>query len=104
MSGRRNSDDEEEEREQSSRGGGVAIAPPPSLQESKPELSPLSIPPPTKIGNPNISFAGSAVAAKIMAKYGFKEGQGLGKKEQGMSLALQVCCFITKQHIYICNM
>ncbi|KAK6630593.1 hypothetical protein RUM43_014578 [Polyplax serrata] len=90
LSGRRNSDDEEEEREQSSRGGGVAIAPPPSLQESKPELPPLSIPPPPKIGNPNISFAGSAVAAKIMAKYGFKEGQGLGKKEQGMSLALQV--------------
>lgn len=25
-----------------------------------------------------------------MAKYGFKEGQGLGKQEQGMSMALQV--------------
>ena len=25
-----------------------------------------------------------------MAKYGYKEGQGLGKKEQGMSIALQV--------------
>lgn len=25
-----------------------------------------------------------------MAKYGFKDGQGLGKKEQGMSVALQV--------------
>ena len=25
-----------------------------------------------------------------MAKYGYKEGQGLGKKEQGMSMALQV--------------
>lgn len=30
------------------------------------------------------------MAAKIMAKYGFKEGQGLGKQEQGMSMALQV--------------
>lgn len=25
-----------------------------------------------------------------MAKYGFREGQGLGKQEQGMSQALQV--------------
>lgn len=30
------------------------------------------------------------MAAKIMQKYGFKDGQGLGKKEQGMSVALQV--------------
>ncbi|EEB15661.1 Splicing factor, putative [Pediculus humanus corporis] len=87
LSGRRNSDDdEEEERDRSNRVGGVAIAPPPSLQESKSEISTTS----PKVGHPNISFAGSAVAAKIMAKYGFKEGQGLGKKEQGMSLALQV--------------
>ena len=87
LSGRRNSDDdEEEERDRSNRVGGVAIAPPPSLQESKSEISTTS----PKVGHPNVSFAGSAVAAKIMAKYGFKEGQGLGKKEQGMSLALQV--------------
>ncbi|GFY70989.1 uncharacterized protein TNIN_221881 [Trichonephila inaurata madagascariensis] len=33
--------------------------------------------------------SGSSVAAKIMVEYGFKEGQGLGKKEQGMSRALQ---------------
>ena len=32
----------------------------------------------------------SSVAAKIMMKYGFKDGQGLGKKEQGMAVALQV--------------
>lgn len=85
MPGRKESDDEEEEEApRPQRSGGVAIAPPPSLQESKPEIN---IP----IASPNnISFAGSAVAAKIMAKYGFKEGQGLGKKEQGMSLALQV--------------
>lgn len=65
-------------------GGGVAIAPPPSLQE--PQETALifpSKPPPT-------SYSGSSVAAKIMAKYGFKEGQGLGKQEQGMSMALQV--------------
>lgn len=86
LPGRKNSDDEEEERERPlMRSGGVAIAPPPSLQETKPETFA-----PQKTVSPNISFAGSAVAAKIMAKYGFKEGQGLGKKEQGMSLALQV--------------
>lgn len=41
---------------------------------------------------PGISnnYGGSSVAAKIMQKYGFKDGQGLGKKEQGMSVALQV--------------
>lgn len=30
------------------------------------------------------------VAHKIMQKYGFKEGQGLGKHEQGLSTALSV--------------
>uniref|UniRef100_A0A0A9XNK2 Splicing factor 45 n=1 Tax=Lygus hesperus TaxID=30085 RepID=A0A0A9XNK2_LYGHE len=53
--------------------GGVAIAPPPSLVE---QIVPKAY--------------GASVAAKIMAKYGFKEGQGLGKKEQGISMALQV--------------
>ena len=33
---------------------------------------------------------GGSVAAKIMSKMGYKMGQGLGKKEQGMSTALQV--------------
>lgn len=63
----------EEEVEEKPRGGGVAIAPPPSLQE---QVIPKAY--------------GASVAAKIMAKYGFKEGQGLGKKEQGISMALQV--------------
>jgi len=60
-----------EEEEKPSRG--VAIAPPPSLQE---QVIPKAY--------------GASVAAKIMAKYGFKEGQGLGKKEQGIANALQV--------------
>ncbi|XP_073823824.1 splicing factor 45 [Musca autumnalis] len=66
------------------KGGGVAIAPPPSLQE-------ISI---ANDGDPSsnvtIPYSASSVAAKIMAKYGFKDGQGLGKQEQGMSMALQV--------------
>lgn len=78
----------DEERTPTSRGiaGGAAIAPPPSLQESSDGPAPTQSPrQPTNLG-----YATSSVAAKIMAKYGFKEGQGLGKKEQGMSVALQV--------------
>lgn len=77
----------DEERTPTSRGivGGAAIAPPPSLQEST-ELPP----PPPRQPPSNLGYSTSSVAAKIMAKYGFKEGQGLGKKEQGMSVALQV--------------
>jgi len=33
---------------------------------------------------------GLGVAAKIMAKYGYKQGSGLGRSEQGMSQALTV--------------
>lgn len=65
-------------------GGGAAIAPPPSLQEPQ-ESVPVFPPKPQAA-----PLSGSSVAAKIMAKYGFKEGQGLGKQEQGMSMALQV--------------
>lgn len=36
------------------------------------------------------SSTGLGVAAKIMAKYGYKQGQGLGRDEQGMSQALSV--------------
>jgi splicing factor 45 len=59
---------------------GASIAPPKSLQESSPVID-----------LPNIAPSyGSNVAAKIMAKYGFKDGQGLGKQEQGISTALIV--------------
>ncbi|XP_045781016.1 splicing factor 45 [Maniola jurtina] len=83
--------EEEEAEEISKRATGVAIAPPPSLT-----MESLSPPPPAVPAaspSPGFSIGGygaSSVAAKIMAKYGFKEGQGLGKKEQGMSVALQV--------------
>lgn len=94
FAGRRDSDEEEEEKPTTPRVGGVAIAPPPSLQESSP--APTTPPgpdgqklPPVSGEKYGLSFGGS-VAAKIMAKYGFKEGQGLGKQEQGISMALQV--------------
>lgn len=35
-------------------------------------------------------FFSGTVAHKIMQKYGFREGQGLGKHEQGLSTALSV--------------
>ncbi|XP_044741615.1 splicing factor 45 [Chrysoperla carnea] len=91
FAGRWNDDEEEFNPEppqsRSSSGGGVAIAPPPSLQESSNSDSPPNV---NKGPLAGISYGASSVAAKIMAKYGFKEGQGLGKKEQGMSIALQV--------------
>lgn len=80
--GRRRASSDEEEPFRPTNRIGTAIAPPKSLQESSPVVeSNHSIP------TPNF---GSAVAVKIMAKYGFKEGQGLGKQEQGISTALQV--------------
>nr|CAG4638671.1 EOG090X0BIL [Cyclestheria hislopi] len=78
FAGRVGSDEEEDEPcvKKPSTVGGVAIAPPPSLQEVPPA--------------PTASPGGLGVAAKIMAKYGFKEGQGLGRQQQGISTALQV--------------
>ncbi|KAF4521314.1 hypothetical protein B566_EDAN002318 [Ephemera danica] len=86
FAGRPESDEEEEETPKPTRAGGVAIAPPPSLQESSND-SPKR---PAFTGESFGMMGGSSVAAKIMAKYGFKEGQGLGKKEQGIAMALQV--------------
>lgn len=68
--GRRESDsDEEDPTERTPRGGGVAIAPPPSLQESSPAPSLDTSPARTSSNPPQY---GASVAAKIMAKYGFK--------------------------------
>lgn len=81
FSKQRSSEDEDFRPSMNQSRTGTAIAPPKSLQEGS-----------TIIDIPNISaqYGASAVAAKIMAKYGFKDGQGLGKQEQGISTALQV--------------
>ncbi|XP_017080075.1 splicing factor 45 [Drosophila eugracilis] len=67
----------------SKQGGGATIAPPPSLQEIFNDSGDGSF-------NLTVPQSASSVAAKIMAKYGFRDGHGLGKSEQGMSIALQV--------------
>lgn len=106
-------DDYEKERRKRSMGG-AAIAPPSSLVETPssssysyddegrpPRGSKAAIPPPMYEDSerprsppgPTNSFLanmGGTVAHKIMQKYGFREGQGLGKHEQGLSTALSV--------------
>ena len=70
FAGRANLDDEIEESTiimKKNSSVGVAIAPPPSLQDSSSSI---------------LNSSGIGVAQKIMAKYGFKEGSGLGRKEQ----------------------
>ncbi|XP_056280411.1 splicing factor 45 [Pseudoliparis swirei] len=61
-----------------------AAIPPPMYEDSE---RPRSPPAPT---SSFLSNMGGTVAHKIMQKYGFKEGQGLGKHEQGLSTALSV--------------
>uniref|UniRef100_A0A3P9PN28 Splicing factor 45 n=1 Tax=Poecilia reticulata TaxID=8081 RepID=A0A3P9PN28_POERE len=64
--------------------GAKAAIPPPMYEDSE---RPRSPPAPTSSFLANM---GGTVAHKIMQKYGFKEGQGLGKHEQGLSTALSV--------------
>jgi len=66
--GRKDSDSEEDEPKPMNRIPGAAIAPPPSLQESF-----VSSPAPQQSSSIG---GGMGVAAKIMAKYGFKVSSG----------------------------
>lgn len=106
------SDEEEDyEREKRKRtAGGAAIAPPTSLverdssftyDEDGRQRTKAAIPPPVfedsdrprsppGPANSFLANMGGTVAHKIMQKYGFREGQGLGKHEQGLSTALSV--------------
>ncbi|XP_040199207.1 splicing factor 45 isoform X4 [Rana temporaria] len=110
-------EDEEYEKDRRKRTvGGAAIAPPTSLVERdresivpaydeeprhRPPAPKAAIPPPmydeperprspTGPSNSFLANMGGTVAHKIMQKYGFREGQGLGKHEQGLSTALSV--------------
>ncbi|RWS29411.1 DNA-damage-repair/toleration protein DRT111-like protein [Leptotrombidium deliense] len=84
------SDDEDDDKSSvsrniiSTRTGGAAFPPPPSLIEDT-VVADKDVP--LKVAS---SMGLSSVAAKIMVKMGYKEGQGLGKEEQGISRALEV--------------
>merc|ERR1712106_647364 len=79
--GGRHGQEEEEERDrrntpQRSLGAGAAIAPPPSLTVSSGSPPPGVVMPTGLAGKAN---TGLGIAAKIMAKYGCKDGQGISQ-------------------------
>lgn len=84
-------DDTPETKNRSSRG--TAIAPPPKLHSTNSDpVQGLPEQPKTvqTSQTPGDKSDGMSAAAKIMAKMGYKSGQGLGKDKQGMSEPLEV--------------
>ncbi|XP_036166133.1 splicing factor 45-like [Myotis myotis] len=73
----------EEDSRPRSQSSKAAIPPPVYEEQDRPRS-------PTGPGNSFLANMGGTVAHKIMQKYGFREGQGLGKHEQGLSMALSV--------------
>uniref|UniRef100_H0V616 Splicing factor 45 n=2 Tax=Cavia porcellus TaxID=10141 RepID=H0V616_CAVPO len=73
----------EEDSRPRSQSSKAAIPPPVYEEQDRPRS-------PTGPSNSFLANMGGTVAHKIMQKYGFREGQGLGKHEQGLSTALSV--------------
>ncbi|VDP26657.1 unnamed protein product [Soboliphyme baturini] len=69
---------------------GAAIAPPPNLIEEDRHASEDTAPPATSLADTGQIGKGLNVATRIMERYGYKQGSGLGKLEQGMSTPLLV--------------
>ncbi len=106
----RREQEDEDMIERQKRASGAAIAPPPNLVEEDKKLleepqAPPSFTPDFGSGSKGLGVCGKGifdnllldtfgyrlgVAAKIMEKYGYKHGAGLGRQMQGMSTALQV--------------
>ncbi|KAI1299783.1 Splicing factor 45 [Halotydeus destructor] len=75
--------DDEEDDGKPAKPQGAAIAPPQSLIEETVDST-------VKVSTIASHVGVSVVAAKIMTRMGYKEGQGLGKDEQGINRALEV--------------